>query len=64
MAKINDIQILDDIELENVVGGAVKKTVAKKTAVKKKVVKKKTVAASSLAMNGGSNSVTVPDSAV
>ena len=64
MTKINDIQILDDIELENIVGGAQE---PKKKAVKKKVVKKaavKKTAASSLAMNGGSNAVTVPDSAV
>ena len=62
MTKINDIQILDDIELENIVGGATKKKVVKKKAVKKQVVKK--TGASSLAMNGGSNAVTVPDSAV
>ena len=60
MTKINDIQILDDIELENIVGGVL----AKKKVTKKKTVKKKVVAVSSLAMNGGSNAVTVPDSAV
>ena len=61
MTKISDIQILDDIELGNIVGGATKKVV-KKQVVKKAAVKK--TAASSLAMNGGSNAVTVPDSAV
>ena len=41
MAIIDDIQILDDIELEDVVGGhRVKKKVAKKKA-KKKVKKRK-----------------------
>ena len=60
MTKINDIQILDDIELENIVGGAQTKKTVKKKVVKKKAVK----VATSLAMNGGSNAVTVPDSAV
>ena len=55
MTKINDIQILDDIELEGVVGGA-KKKVTKKAAVKKQ--------SGTLAINGGGNAVTVPDTAV
>lgn len=49
------IQILDDIELEGVVGGA------KKT-LKKKVMKKKVSSTSSLAIKG--NAVTVPKTAV
>jgi len=53
MKKIDGIQVLDDIELEKVVGGAAKKKVAKKKAAKKKHVK---VTATS---NGGST-VEVP----
>ena len=52
MSKVDDIQILDDIELEDVVGGVV----AKKKVAKKKVVKRKRV----LAVTPGGNEVLVP----
>ena len=57
MTKNNDIQILDDIELECVVGGA---TTTKKKAVKKKVAKRKAPASGA----GDGNAVTVPETAV
>ena len=57
MTKNNDIQILDDIELESVVGGA---TTTKKKAVKKKVAKRKAPASGA----GDGNAVTVPETAV
>jgi len=41
MSKVDDIQILDDIELGDIVGGVTrKKKATKKKVVKKKVVKK------------------------
>lgn len=58
MTKINNIQILDDIELEDVVGGAQTKASVKKMVRAQKKPPKIFV------MNGGSNAVTGPDSAV
>jgi hypothetical protein len=44
MKEVDGIKILEDIELEGIVGGAIKKSVAKKAAMKKKVAKKKVAA--------------------
>ena len=45
MSKVDEIQILDDIELEDVVGGVVKKKVAKrKVAAKKKAAVRRVTA--------------------
>ena len=55
MSKVDDIEILDDIELGDVVGGVAKKKVAKKKVAKKKVKRKRV-----LAVTPGGNEVLVP----
>lgn len=62
MSKEDEIQILDDIELGDVVGGVVKKKAAKRKVAKKKVAKKKSVRVAAIT-NGGAV-VTVPANAV
>ena len=56
MTNIEDIQILDDIDLEGVVGGTKKKVAkkkAKKKVAKKKVAKKKASSKGRAESNGG-----------
>jgi hypothetical protein len=60
MTHIEDIQILDDVDLEGIVGGTTKKKAKKKVAKKKKAKKVYKVSAVS---NGGSE-VSVPAHAV
>ena len=64
MSKMDDIQILDDIELEDVVGGTKNKNATKKKVAKKKVAKKKAARKRVMAVSNGGAIVSVPQNAV
>jgi hypothetical protein len=61
MTHIEDIQILDDVDLEGIVGGTAKKKKAKKKVAKKKAAKKSSKV---LAVSNGGSMVSVPAHAV